>query len=103
MLDDDARLSERAAVRLSSSLLRRAKAAAVEGNMSFSSWARLVMEVAVNSPGFNDVIPPPERHFLYLKCPRCGRKIYNTRYSTSVAYTIHYQNHIIGILTGKER
>lgn len=38
-------------------------------------------------------IPEPERHWLYIRCPRCRRRIWNQMFSQAIAYQAHYLGH----------
>jgi hypothetical protein len=43
-------------------------------------------------------IPIPERHTLFVRCPRCRRRIWNQLFSQAIVYQAHYLDHILADL-----
>lgn len=40
-------------------------------------------------------IPPPERHLLFVRCPRCRARIWHQLFTVTLAYETHYAGHIV--------
>lgn len=47
-------------------------------------------------------IPDPARKLLFLKCPRCGRRIWNCHGGEYAGYSFHYMGHIIDDMKEEE-
>jgi ribosomal protein S27E len=45
-------------------------------------------------------IPEPEQRFLFVRCPRCGYRVWNQLFSQAIAYQAHYLGHILADLAG---
>ena len=39
-------------------------------------------------------IPEPEQGFLFVRCPRCGHRVWNQLFTQAIAYQLHYLDHV---------